>query len=109
MVVQAFEYEKKYLLSREEAEKKRAEEKKEEEPVAKKAKVDNPQQNNNNGDVRADVYSEPLRGFFKTTSSVMKTPLFRRLDAELRDRRETFLKEMGWEVTDGEKQKPINI
>ena len=50
------------------------------------------------------VFCEPLRTFFITTNSVMKTPLFRRLDRELRERREILLKERGWEVTDKERQ-----
>jgi len=34
----------------------------------------------------------------------MKTPLFRRLDRELRSRREAMLKERGWAVTANERQ-----
>jgi hypothetical protein len=106
MVVQAFEYEKLHLLSREEAEEK-AKSDDAAEPAAKKAKVDDNTQASTNNDARTDVYSEPLRGFFKTTNAAIKTPLFRRMDAELRERREEFLKGKGWEVSKEERQLPL--
>jgi hypothetical protein len=37
----------------------------------------------------------------------MKTSLFRRLDKELREKREAMLIERGWEVTDDERQKAL--
>ena len=37
----------------------------------------------------------------------MKTPLFRRLDRELRERREVMLKERGWAATADEQQKDL--
>mmetsp|Transcript_43353 Transcript_43353/g.131882 ORF Transcript_43353/g.131882 Transcript_43353/m.131882 type:complete len:387 (-) Transcript_43353:77-1237(-) len=49
--------------------------------------------------------SEPLRTFFVSTSSVMKTPLFRRLDGELRTKREDLLRGRGWTVTEEERQR----
>jgi len=55
-----------------------------------------------------DVLTEPLRTFFVTTRSSMKSPIFRRLDAELRDKREAMLKELGWDVTDEERQQCIS-
>ena len=51
-----------------------------------------------------DVFTEPLRTFFVTTRSSTKSPIFRRLDAELRDKREAMMKELGWDVTDEERQ-----
>jgi hypothetical protein len=75
MVVQAFEYEKAHLLSKLEAD-----------------------------DSKNDVFNQPLRGFFSSTSTAIKTPLFKRLDRELRGRRETMLKKKGWDVTDEEQQ-----
>ena len=47
---------------------------------------------------------ESLRTLFVTTRSSMKSPIFRRLDAELRDKREAMLKELGRDVTDEERQ-----
>eukprot|EP00587_Corethron_hystrix_P007422 CAMPEP_0113318202 /NCGR_PEP_ID=MMETSP0010_2-20120614/12848_1 /TAXON_ID=216773 ORGANISM="Corethron hystrix, Strain 308" /NCGR_SAMPLE_ID=MMETSP0010_2 /ASSEMBLY_ACC=CAM_ASM_000155 /LENGTH=256 /DNA_ID=CAMNT_0000175423 /DNA_START=21 /DNA_END=791 /DNA_ORIENTATION=- /assembly_acc=CAM_ASM_000155 len=54
-----------------------------------------------------DVTSGPLRTFYVTTNNVMKTPLFRRLDRELREKREKMLIERGWTVTVDERQKYI--
>ena len=54
-----------------------------------------------------DVFTEPLRTFFVTTRSSMKSPIFRRLDAELREKREAMLKELGWDVTDEERQQYV--
>ena len=51
-----------------------------------------------------DVFTEPLRTFFITTRSSTKSPIFRRLDADLRDKREAMLKELGWYVADEERQ-----
>ena len=107
MVVQAFEYEKDHLLSKEEAEKKKQEESESAPPAAKKARVDDNGNPPKHSDIRTDVFSEPLRGFFISTNKVIKTPLFRRLDKELRDRREKYLKEKGWDVTDDERQQPL--
>ena len=77
MVMQAYEYEKAHL----------------------KPKSDGQEESNENG----DVFSEPIRSFFITTSKKMKSPLFIRLDAELRTKREAMLKELGWDVSDEEK------
>jgi putative hydrolase of HD superfamily len=54
-------------------------------------------------DAEKTVSSEPMRSFFVTTSNTMKSPLFKRLDAELRSKRECMLKERGWDVTPEEK------
>lgn len=40
-----------------------------------------------------------------STNSAVKTPLFRRLDKELRARREAMLEERGWKVTSDERQR----
>ena len=40
-----------------------------------------------------------------STNSAVKTPLFRRLDKELRARREAMLEERGWAVTSDERQR----
>jgi putative hydrolase of HD superfamily len=78
MVVQAFEYEAAHLLPKLEAD-----------------------------DSKGDVFNRPLRGFFSSTSTAIKTPLFKRLDRELRGRREAMLKEKGWDVTDEEQQRAL--
>jgi len=49
------------------------------------------------------VCDEPLRDFFQRCQGQMKTPLFRKLDAELRERRRKMLAEKGWDITEGEK------
>ena len=67
--------------------------------------IEKREKNNNEHDGPPSVVSEPLRRFFVTTNSVMKTPLFRRLDQELRERREAMLHEKGWKVTEDERQK----
>ena len=77
MVMQAYEYEKSHLKSKHEV-----------------------------GDLDAgekDVTNQPLRTFFITTQQTMKSPLFKRLDAELRVKREAMLKERGWDVTEEER------
>jgi putative hydrolase of HD superfamily len=50
------------------------------------------------------VIGDPLRSFYITTNDKMKSPLFRRLDAELRQKREILLNQRGWEVTNEEQQ-----
>jgi len=95
MVVQGYEYEKEHLLPRDRI-------------GAQEAAGEGGTGESSKGykdDFRADVRTEPLRGFFVSTASSMKTPLFRRLDGELRERREMMLKEKGWDVTDAERQK----
>lgn len=88
MVLQAFEYEKEHLKSRDEV------------------GVDDARKDTvaEGGNTLPDVFTEPLRRFFVTTNDVLKSPLFRRLDEELRDRREEMLKGRGWEVTEDERQ-----
>jgi putative hydrolase of HD superfamily len=83
MVMQAYEYEKKHLISRENTD-----------------RVEYQQDT----DCREGTISEPLRTFFITTNSSLKSPIFRRLDDELRTKRQTMLKEKGWEVTKEERQ-----
>lgn len=77
MVMQAYEYEKMHLKHKDDCD----------------SNVD-----------ENDVCHAPMRTFFRTTNSSMKTPLFRRLDLELRMKRETMLKVKGWEVTESERQ-----
>eukprot|EP00547_Thalassionema_nitzschioides_P015249 CAMPEP_0194255726 /NCGR_PEP_ID=MMETSP0158-20130606/35123_1 /TAXON_ID=33649 /ORGANISM="Thalassionema nitzschioides, Strain L26-B" /LENGTH=233 /DNA_ID=CAMNT_0038994175 /DNA_START=26 /DNA_END=727 /DNA_ORIENTATION=+ len=76
MIVQAYEYEAAHLLHKNEADPSKT----------------------------GDVCHEPLRSFFCSTNKAIKTPLFRRLDREQRQRREVMLKERGWEVTTEERQ-----
>ena len=116
MVVQAYEYEKEYLLPRtsvaeadeEDAKVPVAESNDGDDDAGAAAAVGGNNGNSNNNskakDVRPDVRREPRRGFFVSTSSSMKSPLFRRLDGELRERREKMLQEKGWAVTDAERQ-----
>lgn len=73
MVMQAYEYEKDHL----------------------KKKADSESEDNT-------VTNEPMRTFFITTSGKMKSPLFKRLDKELRTKRQAMLEERGWDVTDQE-------
>lgn len=63
-------------------------------------------QNKKNNIIEEDNDSDitPLRSFFITTNDKMKSPLFRRLDAELRQKREALLIERGWEVLPEERQ-----
>jgi len=77
MVVQAYEYEKIHLPSR---------------PKGTPLELDPPPD-----------CMKPLRSFYVTTSKTMKTPLFKRLDAELRSRREAMLSDKGWSITDAER------
>ena len=85
MVVQAYEYEKEHLLPRNQA-------------------ASSPGQDSTANGESAGVLREPLRSFFITTNSVIRTPLFQRLDKELRERRQKMLWEKGWDVTGPEKQ-----
>ncbi len=82
MVMQAYEYEKAHLKAKAEVE-----------------------VQSNGGRESGNVFTEPLRTFFITTSTSMKSPIFRRLDAELRTKREVMLKDLGWDVTSDEHQK----
>jgi putative hydrolases of HD superfamily len=52
--------------------------------------------------VSPSIAEEPLRDFFQRQQGKMKTPLFQKLDAELRSRRQKMLATKGWQVTDGE-------
>jgi putative hydrolases of HD superfamily len=60
--------------------------------------------NSNVAVVERNVLDKPLRSFFITTNAVIKSPLFRRLDHELRTKREEMLLERGWQVTEAERQ-----
>ena len=115
MVMQAFEYEQMHLKQKNndtnqqenvhEENKEPLQETKKEitlEKNSKKRKL-----NTHNKSNQEKVIEEPLRTFFITTNSTMKTPLFRKLDLELRQRREAWLKENGWDVTEDERQKPV--
>ncbi len=88
MVMQAYEYEKVHLRHKKEVDK-------EEDSKAGKE-----------GDENIDldgVSSRPMRTFFITTQNKMKSPMFKRLDKELRLKREAMLQERGWDVTDEER------
>uniref|UniRef100_A0A7S2UDT9 HD domain-containing protein n=1 Tax=Attheya septentrionalis TaxID=420275 RepID=A0A7S2UDT9_9STRA len=93
MIVQAFEYEKEHLRQRSEVEN-----------ISESPTPISPLQNSVPGST-PDVFSEPLRQFFVSTNKTMKSPLFRRLDKELRSRREEMLTKRGWDVTESERQK----
>lgn len=95
MVVQAFEYEEKHLKPRNT------------EVVDHDVSVDisaetmvTPMSSNVDG----GALEEPLRGFFASTNASIKTPLFRRMDREVRDRREILLNGRGWDVMEDERQ-----
>ncbi len=83
MIMQAYEYECEHL----------------------KNKPDGVDPEANSSSERPCVTDEPLRGFFISTAGVIRSPLFRRLDRELRDKRELMLKERGWAVTQAERHK----
>eukprot|EP00978_Attheya_sp_CCMP212_P046614 scaffold402007_cov55-Attheya_sp.AAC.1 len=93
MIVQAFEYEKEHLRQRSEVEN-NSESSNPISPLQKSVTGSTP-----------DIFSEPLRQFFVSTNKTMKSPLFRRLDKELRSRREEMLTTRGWDVTESERQK----
>ena len=57
----------------------------------------------NDESVFPTVGQEPLRQFYQKCQGQMKTPLFRKLDAELRERRRLMLAEKGWELTESER------
>uniref|UniRef100_A0A7S3VD43 HD domain-containing protein n=1 Tax=Chaetoceros debilis TaxID=122233 RepID=A0A7S3VD43_9STRA len=98
MVMQAFEYEKMHLKAKSDVD------------VDGDDKVNTvkSQVSSSSAGSGEDVLTEPLRTFFVTTRSSMKSPIFRRLDAELREKREAMLKELGWDVTDEERQQCIS-
>jgi len=50
------------------------------------------------------IMQQPLRTFFITTNKSIKSPLFRKLDYDLRIKRKALLVERGWEMTDAEHQ-----
>uniref|UniRef100_A0A0G4G2S7 HD domain-containing protein n=1 Tax=Chromera velia CCMP2878 TaxID=1169474 RepID=A0A0G4G2S7_9ALVE len=87
MVVQAYEYEEEHLKDRKEI------------PSA-------PDDPSSHPPASPPVTEEPLRTFFMTTNKTMKSPLFKRLDRDLREKREKMLTEKGWEVTEQERQQP---
>jgi putative hydrolase of HD superfamily len=88
MLAQAYEYEREHLKSRDE--------------VTHQQQQDTP----NTIEIQphaTSVCDGPLRDFFQSQQGRMKTPLFRKLDAELRHRRGNMLIERGWVLTEGEK------
>ena len=85
--MQAYEYEKKHLISKENTD-----------------TVERQQES----DYNEGTISEPLRTFFITTNSTMKSPIFRRLDDELRTKRQRMLKEKGWDITEEERQQYLD-
>ena len=104
MVMQAFEYEKKHLIKHEKKDSKDKGKSMLDENKNKKMKMDE-SASKHKCDTNAKVLHEPLRTFFITTNNCIKTPLFRRLDKELRNRREKWLNEYGWDITEQEQQK----
>jgi putative hydrolases of HD superfamily len=54
------------------------------------------------------ILVEPLRGFFQSTRGVFRTPLFQRMDQDIRQRREALLIQRGWTVTE-EEQAPCSF
>ena len=124
MVMQAYEYEEEYLMVNDDKNKNDDEVGNEDtnrihddgEKERKKQKMDDAK--NDSGSSRSSrkndddddnnksigMIKAPLRTFYITTNDKMKSPLFRRLDAELRQKREKMLNDRGWEVTDEERQ-----
>ena len=93
MVVQAYEYETKCLQNK-------PEHVKPFQDLVQEKEEDNNHQSEEEERRRLPTAEEqPLRQFFQTTRSSFKTPLFRRLDLELRQRRKEMLRSKGWEVT----------
>ena len=76
MVVQAFEYERAHLLNQPDAD----------------------------PSIQGSVFHAPLRGFFSSTRTTIRTPLFQSMDLELRQRRKAMLEAKGWSVTPQEEQ-----
>jgi putative hydrolase of HD superfamily len=93
MVVQAFEYEEKHLQRNKEAV--------DHETVFVDISAETIARQ-----IAGGALQEPLRGFFTSTNASIKTPLFRRMDREVRGRRESLLKGRGWDVMDDERQLP---
>jgi putative hydrolases of HD superfamily len=92
MLAQAFEYEQEHLNSC---------------PAGVDPMRDTPTQLSPGSSITAmsdppAIAEEPLRDFFQRQQGKMKTPLFQKLDAELRLRRKKMLATKGWQVTDGE-------
>jgi putative hydrolases of HD superfamily len=91
MIVQAFEYEDKYLQYHHHT---------------------TPSTRNSNSSIETSkmttdmVLLEPLRGFFQSTRGVFRTPLFQTMDYDLRQRRESLLIQRGWAVTEEERSMP---
>jgi putative hydrolase of HD superfamily len=91
MLAQAYEYEQEHLKSRDGANQR---------PQDKPNTIERqPQPTHDPPSVR----EEPLRDFFQSQQGKMITPLFQKLDAELRHRRGKMLMERGWILTEGEK------
>lgn len=80
MVMQAFEYERAHLICKKDL------------PFGMDEKT------GDSAAVKTLVITEPMRTFYITTSKKMRSPLFQRLDTELRKTREEMLRERGWEV-----------
>jgi len=95
MVMQAYEYEKDYLMEKKEKKKNNENDENSDDETEEEKKA-------NNSDEK--VLKEPMRTFFITTNNVMKTPIFRRLDKGIREKRELMLKSKGWEVSSEERQ-----
>jgi len=94
MIVQGYEYEKEHLQHKQKEDESNGDESDEKRQKIKEEEAH-----------KKDVRNEPLRGFFVSTNKAIKSPLFRRLDKELRERREVMLQEKGWSVTEEERQR----
>ncbi len=95
MVMQAYEYELEYLGFQKDCNENENENKIDDDA--------NDDRGTGDDEINKDTIT-PLRTFFITTNNKMKSPFFRRLDAELRQKREALLKERGWKVTQEERQ-----
>ena len=98
MVVQAYEYEKLHLRPNQNS---TADRKNGDLSTTTPSPTSNVADSDKDNDY---CLQEPLRSFYQTTNSVLKTPLFRRLDNQLRQEREQLLQERGWTVLDNERQ-----
>ena len=127
MIVQAYEYEKLYLQKQKCTKKKddntNGESESKVNGTSGETAVAEGEEENDDGDAAADVLesndgetnsnndtpkvlTEPLRTFFITTNGKFQTPIFRRLDYELRTKRSTLIQELGYTVSKQEEIEP---
>jgi putative hydrolase of HD superfamily len=84
MVLQASEYEKAHLISKND--------------ISCVTSDETDSTSSSSSSRKKSVLTEPMRTFYITTSKKMKSPFFQRLDAELRMTRQEMLRQRGWEV-----------